>query len=347
MRKPFARVAVLLLGSGLALAGLAESGWAQDTALWGSRGISPQSVRQGLLGSCYFHATIAALAKTAPGTLRNAIRRNPNGVYKVHFFSGADETVYQSDVDYARAQRYDRSDGVWVAVLMRAYAQRALRLSLVEAIQKSDIIPAFIQPMAISWLNGSDMLLVAYDRAIRSVVNQDGSMDQYALKQRLATELNANGIPSGEAQALVGFLDEKGFFATLARTVQENGEVFGAYKSLGQGGIPVRVMEAFLGQGKVFAGFTNNSQQTMQQLQRFRAGGVAMVAGTKPMAPSDQFASASWWVPAHCYTLLSYDDAAQTVTLRNPWGEHPSPGGVFTLPLTDYLNGYESYTYSQ
>jgi len=345
MRKPFARVAVLLLGSGLALAGLQEYGRAQDTALYGAHGISPQSVRQGLLGSCYFHATIAALAKTAPGTLRNAIRQNPNGGYKVHFFSGPDEAVDSSDVEYGRAHGYDRSDGTWVAVLMRAYAQRALRQSLVMAIRKSDMIPAFIQPMAISWLDGSDTLLAAYDRAIRSVVSQDGTMDQYALKQSLAAELHANGIPSAEAQSLVGFLDEKGFFATLAQTVQENGEVFGAYKSLGQGGIPVRVMEAFL--GKANAGLMNDRNQTMQQLQRFRAGGMAMVAGTRGMAPNGQFASANWWVASHCYTLLSYDAAAQTVTLRNPWGEHPSPGGVFTLPLSVYLDGYESYTYSQ
>jgi hypothetical protein len=345
MQKPFAGIAILLLGSGLAWAGLAESGWAQDTALWGTRGISPLSVRQGLLGSCYFHATIAALAKATPGTLRNAIRRTPNGSYKVHFFSGPDEAVYQSDVDYGRAHGYDRSDGAWVAVLMRAYAQRALRKSLVDAIQKSDLIPVFIRPMAISWLDGSDELLVAYDRAIRTVVHQDGSMDQYALKQNLATELHAKGVPSSEAQALVGFLDEKGFFATLAHTVQENGEVFGAYKSLGQGGIPQRVMEAFLGQGNT--GSTNDYQKTIDQLQRFRSGGVAMVSGTKPAPPNQQIASESWWVASHCYTLLGYNDAAQTVTLRNPWGERPSPGGVFTLPLSVYLNGFESYMFSQ
>ncbi|MGO9318540.1 MAG: hypothetical protein ACLPXT_07710 [Terracidiphilus sp.] len=342
MRKTFAGIAVLLLGSGLA-----GIGWAQNTALYGARGISPQSVRQGQLGSCFFHATIAALAKTTPNTLRNAISKDPNGGYKVHFFSGPDEAVFPSDVEYGREHGYDRSDGTWVAVLMRAYAQRTLRQSLIEAIHKSDMIPAFIQPMAISWLNGSDTLLVAYDRAVRSVVSQDGSMDQYALKQSLAKELHTEGIPSTEAQALVGFLDEKGFFAALAQTVQENGEVFGAYKSLGQGGIPVRVMEAFLGQGKVYAGFTNNSQQTMQQLQRFRSGRVAMVAGTRDKAPNGQIASANWWVAAHCYTLINYDDAAQTVTLRNPWASHPSPDGTFTLPLSVYIDSYESYTYSQ
>ena len=345
MRKPYAGIAVLLLGTGMACAGLPGRGMAQDTALYGAHGISPQSVRQGQLGSCYFHATIAALAKTAPGTLRNAIRRNPNGGYKVHFFSGTDEAVYSSDVTYGREHGYDRSEGTWVAVLMRAYAQRALRQSLIVAIHKSDMIPVFIQPMAISWLDGSDMLLVAYDRAVRSVVSQDGTMDQYALKQNLAAELHTEGIPSTEAKALVGFLDEKGFFAVLAQTVRENGEVFGAYKGLGQGGIPVRVMEAFL--GKAYAGLMNDREQTMEQLRRFRADGVAMVAGTKPTAPNEQIASANWWVASHCYTLMSYDEAAQTVTLRNPWGGHPGPDGTFTLPLSVYLDGYESYTYSQ
>jgi hypothetical protein len=318
---------------------------AQDTALYGAHGISPQSVRQGQLGSCYFHATISALAKTAPGTLHNAIRQNPNGGYKVHFFSGTDEAVYSSDVTYGREHGYDRSEGTWVAVLMRAYAQRALRQSLIVAIHKSDVIPVFIQPMAISWLDGSDMLLVAYDRAVRSVVSQDGTMDQYALKQNLAAELHTEGIPSTEAKALVGFLDEKGFFAVLAQTVRENGEVFGAYKGMGQGGIPVRVMEAFL--GKANAGLMNDREQTMEQLRRFRAGGMAMVAGTKPTAPNEQIASANWWVASHCYTLMSYDEAAQTVTLRNPWGGHPGPDGTFTLPISVYINGYESYTYSQ
>jgi hypothetical protein len=342
MRKLFAGIAVLLLGSGLA-----GSGWAQDTALYGAHGISPQAVRQGQLGSCYFHATIAALAKIAPGTLRSAIRQNPDGGYKVHFFSGADEAVYASDVEYGRTQRFDRSDGAWVAVLMRAYAQRTLRQSLTDAIRKSDVIPVFIKPMAISWLDGSDTLLVAYDRAIRSVVSQDGTMDQYALKKSLAAELHANGIPTAEAQSLVGFLDEKGFFTTLAQTVRENGEVFGAYKSLGQGGIPQRVMEAFLGQGKSNTAFTNDYQKATAQLRRFRAGGVAMVAGTKPTAPNAQIAGANWWVASHAYTVMSYDETAQAVTLRNPWGAHPGPDGTFTLPLSVYLDGYESYTYTQ
>jgi hypothetical protein len=72
-----------------------------------------------------------------------------------------------------------------------------------------------------------------------------------------------------------------------------------------------------------------------------------MVAGTKSAAPNEQIASANWWVASHCYTVMGYDETAQTVTLRNPWAGHPGPDGVFTLPLSVYIESYESYTYSQ
>jgi len=41
----------------------------------------------------------------------------------------------------------------------------------------------------------------------------------------------------------------------------------------------------------------------------------------------------SWYVNAHCYTALAYDQNSHTVTLRNPWARFPAPDGVFTLPL--------------
>jgi len=45
--------------------------------------------------------------------------------------------------------------------------------------------------------------------------------------------------------------------------------------------------------------------------------------------------------------VLDYDEAAQTVTLRNPWAAKPDPDGVFTLPLAVFLDSYEQYTYAQ
>jgi hypothetical protein len=51
-------------------------------------------------------------------------------------------------------------------------------------------------------------------------------------------------------------------------------------------------------------------------------------------------------VPTHSYTVLDYDEAAQTVTLRNPWAARPDPDGVFTLPLAVFLEAYQSYCYA-
>ena len=341
MLKSLARIAVAVLGS----VG-AATGWAAEApALYGAHGVSPQAVLQGTLGSCYFHASIAALAKAAPDALRSAIRDNPGGGYRVHFVEGPEEVVFPEDVQFGREHSFDRSEGAWVGVLMRAYAQRELRQSLVGAIQKSDAIPIWVKPVALSLLDQSDILLVGYDRAVRSVVQQDGVIDKALLKTKLAAQLSALGVPSTQAQMLSGFLDDNGFFDNVAHTVEENGEVFGAYKSLGQGGVPVRVFEAFLGKG--LSGLVADKKLTLEQLHRFSSGHVAMVAGSWGTPTGEGYGSADWWVPSHCYTVLSYDEAAQSITLRNPWGAKPDPDGVFTIPITTFQEAFEFYTYTQ
>ena len=45
--------------------------------LYGSKGIVPEAVRQGRLGSCYFHAVIAAMAERRPDAIRKMIQPNP------------------------------------------------------------------------------------------------------------------------------------------------------------------------------------------------------------------------------------------------------------------------------
>jgi hypothetical protein len=338
------RLSVLVVGV-LSLPLLAA---AQDSAqLFGEHGMSPLAVRQGILGTCFFHASIAEVAKVAPETLKGDILPNPGGGYRVHFSQGPEEIVFPEDVEYGRTHSYDRSEGTWVLVLMRGYAQRVLRLSLVKAINGSTLIPFFVKPLALSWLDQSGPLLVAYDRAIRSVVKQDGELDKAGLKLRLGEQLSAIGIPSEQAAELAGFLDEKGFFDAVALTVRQNGEVFGAYKTLGQGQIPVRVIEAFMGNAD--AGLVSDHKGVLEQLRRLHAGGVALVAGTKLSVPDPAFETVnkSWWVPSHAYSVLDYDEAAATVTLRNPWGGRPGPDGIFTLPLGVFFQGYEGYSYSR
>jgi hypothetical protein len=334
-----------LLAAALAMQGFAQAQGAGSSSgsLYGKHGVTPDGVRQGILGSCYFHSSIAALAKAAPDTLRNAISRNPMGGYLVHFSTGPDEAVFPEDIEYGRAHNFDRSDGDWVLVLMRGYAQRAVRKGLADAIQRSDAMPAYAKPVALEWLDHSGLLLVAYDRAIRSVVGQDGSMDEAAFKRALTSQLSARGIPDAESTMLIGFLDNERFFDRLAYFVQRDGEVFGAYKALGQGGIPVRVIEAFM--GSAHALMVADHQMTMDCLHRLHRDNTAMVAGSWSRAPAD-LADANWWVSAHAYTVLDYDEDSQTVVMRNPWGTHPDPNGLFTLPLATFLEGFESASFS-
>jgi hypothetical protein len=347
-KAPVSRLGFIFAANTLLVAALAitQAAGAQEAGtLYGPEGVSPNAIKQGILGSCYFHASIAALAKVAPETLRNAIGSNPGGGYRVRFSQGPEELVLPEDLAYGRAHSFDRSDGDWVLVLMRGYAQRQVRESLALAIRQSTLIPSYVKPLALGWLEQSDMILIAYDRAIRSVVNQEGVMNKASFRQALAAQLSSLGVPAAEANTFSGLLEEKGFFDSLVTAVSQNGEVFGAYKSLGQGGIPVRVIEAF--QGAARAGLVADREPLMQQLRRLRGGRVAFVAGTRGAAPSGDYDHTDWWVVSHAYTVMDYDDGTQTVSLRNPWGRRPEPNGSFTIPLSTFLEAYESYSYTE
>jgi hypothetical protein len=321
---------------------------AQETAgLYGKLGVTASAVRQGTLGSCYFHATIAALARANPQALQNAISSVPDASYRVRFVDGPEESVYPVDIEFGRQHSFDHSDGDWVLVLMRGYAQRALRQSLVESVQKSTFVPFFARPILLSMLNQSGYLLVAYDRAIRAVVNQEGELDKTALKQKLAAQLSLLGIPSVQADMLGGFLDEKGFFDQLGQTVKQNGEVFGAYRSMSQGGIPMNVLEAFTGNSK--AGLIADSRALPEQLHDLHSGRVAMVVGSFANPSNSTFPREheDWFVPGHCYTAIDYEEATQSIVLRNPWGKHPDPDGTFTLPLPVFIEGFQFFASSR
>jgi hypothetical protein len=309
--------------------------------LYGAAGISAKAVRQGYLGTCYFHASLSSLANAHPEAIRNAIRQTEPGSFHVKFIDGKEEVVYADDVSFAEIHRFDRSDGEWVSVLMRAYAQRLLRESLSKAIDKSEQIPVFLKPAAHSTLESSDLVLQAYDRAVRVVINQNGTIDKAALQTRLDQEGKTLGVPASAMQLVKGFLDDNGIFDTIATAIQQNAEFFGAYRSFGQGGIPSRVFQAFVGAGHV--DFPTHRDRVVAQLRKVQAGGIAMVAdsGTNPPA-----GSANWWVASHAYSVTGFDEAAQTITIRNPWGEHPDPDGVFIIPLPEFYESFTIYSFS-
>ena len=313
--------------------------------LYGPKGITAEAVRQGKLGSCYFHAVIAALAQRRADAIRKMIQSNPDGSYTVTFGDGKKETAYPEDLRYAHDSGYELSDGEWVAVLFRAYAQRVLRESLLEAIESSDIFPMLKQP-AEQLAASSDPLVLAYDRAIRAQVDQDGNIDRAKLEAGLKKEMAPITVPDSMKDSLISLLESGGFFDKMATMIQQNGELFGAYRAVGQGGLAERAMETLAG--------STRSQDNQSESQAGAALAEAVKNGTPIVActggsrfyqevakgqslPPD---TDPWYVNTHCYTVLSYDSGAATVNIRNPWARHPDPDGVFNLPLSTFVPAF-------
>lgn len=316
-----------------------------EPQLYGPQGITPEAVRQGRLGSCYFHAVIAALADTHPESLRQMIQENSDGTYRVEFADGQAEIAYPEDIRYSREIGYDVSDGWWVAVLFRAYAQKVLRRALADAIEKSDML-ALVKPYARDFVLSNDAAVLAYDRAIRSQVDQNGNVDRAGLQAKLKQKLTAIPVSASLKDSLVGELNSGGFFDTLAETIRQNGELFGAYRAVGQGGIAEQVMETLV--GTVRTERIRSERQATAAVTRALAARQPVVACTGGSRFYDQVATGkalppetdAWYVNGHCYTVLGFDTASGTVKLRNPWAHHPDPDGVFSLPLAVFLPAF-------
>ena len=313
--------------------------------LYGEKGISAAAVRQGRLGSCYFHAVIAGLAERRQDAIRKMIEPNADGSYTVTFGDGKKETAYPEDLRYTRETGYDLSDGQWVAVLFRAYAQRVLRQSLLQAIDSSDIFPLLKQPAA-QLISSNDPLVLAYDRAIRAEVDQYGNVDRGKLEARLKGQMSAITVPDSVKDTLISTLESGGFFDKMVEMIRQNGELFGAYRAVGQGGIADRVMKTLGGSAR----FQENQSesQAAASLEEAASKGLPIVACTGGSRFYQEVAAGRalppdtnpWYVNAHCYTVLGYDAGAASVNLRNPWARHPDPDGIFDLPLKTFFQAY-------
>ena len=314
--------------------------------------MEPQAVRQGKLGSCYFHAVIAALAKCQPQRLERMIQVNGDGTYTVCFADAVKEIAYAEDVRYTRESGYDLSEGLWVAVLFRAYAQRVLRRSLLSGIERSELFP-FVKSYVKDWVATNDLLLLAYDRAIRSQVDQKGNIDRSKLELKLREEMKPLSVPEAMKGSVIELLESGGFFDSIAELIKQNGEIFGAYRAVGQGGIAERVMETMTGTVRfVQNGSEEQVGATLDQAFKTGRPVVACSGGSifsrqlaegKPL-PAD---SKSWYVNGHCYTALAYEGNGRTVTLRNPWARFPEPDGVFTLPLKTFVPAFRGIITTQ
>jgi hypothetical protein len=319
--------------------------------LYGPLGVTPAAVKQGQLGSCYFHSAIAAIANHNPTIIQNAIEDPGDQTFIVHFADGSKETVSLDDIAYARDHQYDRSDGLWVTVLLRGVAQSTLRKALLSSIQATPL-PDSAKTSAAQLIGSSDAFVLAYDRAIRSVLYQDGTIDKGTLKVSLNNEAKALSIPLFFLQPVIDFLDSEGFFTILATQIHDNGELFGAYRGVGQGGMPTRVMGTFgiAAENKPIPTGDAGRALILKAAQDPAPAMIATTGTTIPQPLIDKIKSRqapSWFVPDHAYTVLGYDAASDTVKMRNPWGRMPEPTGMFSLPMDDFLVAFTHVDYAK
>lgn len=140
-----------------------------------------------------------------------------------------------------------------------------------------------------------------------------------------------------------------GVLDTLIALVKKNGELFGAYRAVGSGGMVGEAMRSLLGQGKTRR--LHNVQDVAQQIQSALEQHQPAVTGTSAMFMEKLAAhmpellqAENWYMESHAYTVVAIDPAARTITLRNPWGQHPAPDGQFKLPLAQSLAAFDEYT---
>lgn|GEM_PF-564158 len=322
---------------------IAQAG--KTTSLYDGGAVKAESVRQGKLGSCYFHSVMAALAQSNPEMVRKMIEENSDKTFTVTFGDGRKETAYPEDIRYSRDSGYDMSSGLWVAVLFRAYAQRVLRETLAAAVGQTDLF-SMVKQYAVQLINSNDSVLIAYDRAIRQVVDQQGNIDRIKLETSLKEEMRTIAIPDEMKNSMAKLLEAGGFLASIESTVKQNGELFGAYRAVGQGGMPGRVIAAFAGSNAVIENVSEG--KAVAALSRGMHAHAPMVACTGDSRYHQLLAAhqtlpagtGPWYIDGHCYTIMGFDAGEQAVTLRNPWGDQPYPDGILKLPIASFVPGF-------
>lgn len=306
--------------------------------LFGSAELRPQDVRQGVLGSCFFHASIAALVQNNAEPIKKMILEK-DGTYQVTFPDRSLEPVYPADVQFARDNGYDRSNGLWVSVLLRAYGQRVLREGLRQSIEKSNL-GTLVKTAMVRLVTSTDLPLLAYDRAIRSQIAARGKLEAPQLKADLTSRLSAMPVPQSMADQFIALLDSKDIFKYIEQTVNENGEVFGAYRALGNGGLSGMVLATFTNSRYKFLSFSLPATTQAMVRAALSRNLPATASSAWNLPPQYQQEFSSWYAAPHAYTILRFDAATDMLTLRNPWGDTPGPDGVFTLPFSKFMVGF-------
>src|SRR6185295_8589824 len=184
-------------------------------------------------------------------------------------------------------------------VLFRAYGQRVLRESLIHALDQTTL-PVYAKQVLATVVRSTDLPVLAYDRTIRAEIDQSGAVEVFSLKRRLRQQLEAVHLSDDMQNRFLALLDSKEFFAALSDSVKQNGEIFGAYRAIGNGGVPLRVLEAFLGRkGSVLEVTSANLRKALLSQEPAVAGTFFQPAVLPP-------GSDKWYAPRHAYTVVRF-----------------------------------------
>lgn len=98
-------------------------------SLYGSKNpadsITPDAIKQGMIGDCYFVSSLAALAKANPQAIEKMIKDNKDGTYTVTFPGAPGEPITVKAPTEAEAGLYNGvgKNGTWALVMEKAYGQ--------------------------------------------------------------------------------------------------------------------------------------------------------------------------------------------------------------------------------
>jgi Ca2+-binding RTX toxin-like protein len=95
--------------------------------LFSSSGPSPDDIRQGIVGDCYFLATLSATAKTDAIRIRQSVVDLGDGTYAVQFWANGSPRFMRVDADLSTSSGYlvyaslGQQNSLWVPIMEKAF----------------------------------------------------------------------------------------------------------------------------------------------------------------------------------------------------------------------------------
>ena len=129
----------------------------------------------------------------------------------------------------------------------------------------------------------------------------------------MKAELQPIAVPDDIKDSMVNLIESAGFLDSVAAMIRENGEIFGAYRAVGHGGIAGRAMTALAGKSvEVPSQSLTEMSDALASATRARRPLVACTAGSRyyqQLANKQSIPEAAkpWYVNAHCFTVLGYN----------------------------------------